>query len=207
MLPTTPPLLRACFTDHELDTRERARAWWRADLPCPAAAVGWIAVALCEVEAGARPRQQLERACHPTLWELLAERLGASGPAVTSRSLRCVLAQEHTLGVVDGVAVIVRGAQVEPVAMRVDAAAGYWQVTELQYVPAGGTDPWLAGQRLAERIWASAVWPRVVAPLPVCSCQPARHGGRQATSRPPDPPTGWAADWREALGACRDGVR
>jgi hypothetical protein len=201
MLPTTPPLIRACFTDRELDMRDRARASWRADMACPAAAVGWIAVALCEVEAGARPRHQLERACHPTLWELLAEHLGASGPAVTSRSLRRVLAQEHTPGVVDGVAVIVRGGQVEPVAMRLDAAAGYWQVTELQYVP------WLAGQRLAERIWASAVRPRVVAPLPVRSGRPAWHGGRHTASWSPDLPTGCAADQRQALGACLSGVR
>jgi hypothetical protein len=194
MLPTTPPLIRACFTDRELRERERTRPHQRPGMPSPVAAIGWIAVVLCEVEAGARSRHQLERACHPTLWELLVERLGASGPAVTSRSLRRVLAQEHTPGIVDGVAVVQRGGLVEPVALRLDAAVGRWEVTELQYVPAGG-DP-VAGQRLAGRIWASAVLPRAVQPLPLRCCQPASRSderpqfrpGRSALPRSPPPP-------------------
>jgi hypothetical protein len=178
MLPTTPPLIRACLTDSELDARARARPRLRPRMPSPAAAVGWIAVALCEVEAGARPRHQLERACHPTLWELLAQQLGASGPAVTSHSLRRVLAQEQTPGVVDGVAVVQRGGLVEPVAMRLDAAAGHWEVTELQYVPASGSDP-AAGQTLAGRIWAAAALPRAVQPLPFRSCRPDPRSGER----------------------------
>jgi Family of unknown function (DUF6459) len=180
MLPTTPPLIRACFTDRELRERERARPRLRPAMPSPVAVVGWIAVALCEVEAGARPRHQLERACHPTLWEVLVRQLGASGPAVTSRSLRRVLAQESTPGIVDGVAVVQRGGLVEPVAMRLDAAVGRWEVTELQYVPAGG-DPDTPGQQLAGRIWGSAVLPRAVQPLP---CRLVRQ---QATTVPPRP--------------------
>jgi len=171
MLPTTPPPIRACFTDLELRERDRARPRLRPTLPPPVVEVGRIAVALCEVEAGARPRHQLERVCHPTLWEVLAWHLTISGPAVTSRSLRRVLAQERSPGIVDGVAVVDRGGRVEPVAMRLDAAAGHWEVVELQYVPAGGDLD--AGQRLAGRTWASAVLPRAVPPLPCRFCQSA----------------------------------
>jgi hypothetical protein len=187
MLPTTPPPIRACFTDDELAARERARPRWRPALPCPAAAVGWLAVALCEVEAGARPRHQLERACHPTLWEVLAPHLrGGAAPMVTSRSLRRVLAQEPTPGIVDGVAVVQRGRLVEPIAMRLDAAAGHWELVELQYLPAAGRAAPATGRHLlAGRAWASAVLPRAAPPLPLrwwplASCggqAPSRRGG------------------------------
>jgi hypothetical protein len=104
-------------------------------MPCPARTVARIAAALLEVEAGARPGRQLEPLCHPTLWEALVRRLSCGGgPAVTCHSLRRVLIQEHTPGVVDAVAVLQRGARIEPVAMRLDAATGRWQLTELQYV-------------------------------------------------------------------------
>jgi hypothetical protein len=49
-----------------------------------------------------------------------------------------VLVQEHTPGLVDGVAVLQRGTRIEPIAMRLDAAAGRWQLTELQYMPTTG---------------------------------------------------------------------
>ncbi len=179
MLPTSPPPIRACLTDLELRERDRARPRLRPALPPPVVEVGRIAVALCEVEAGARPRHQLERVCHPTLWEVLAWHLTTSGPAVTSRSLRRVLAQERSPGIVDGVAVVDRGGRVEPVAMRLDAAAGHWEVVELQYVPAGGDLD--AGQRLAGRTWASAVLPRAVPPLGCRFC----HSALCSSERPP----------------------
>jgi hypothetical protein len=34
------------------------------------------------------------------------------------------------------VALLERGARIEPVAMRLDGALGRWQLTELQYLPA-----------------------------------------------------------------------
>jgi hypothetical protein len=103
----------------------------------PILIAGTIAVALLEVEAGFRPGHQLERHCHPTLWERLAPRLCfGGGPAITCRSLRRVLVQEHIPGVVDVVAVLERGRRVEAVAMRLDGAIGRWQLIELQYQPA-----------------------------------------------------------------------
>jgi hypothetical protein len=102
----------------------------------PVPTAGRIAVALLEVEAGARPVHQLERLCHPTLWERLAQRLCyGGGPMITCHSLRRVLVQELAPGLVDAVAVLQRGARVEAVAMRLDAATGCWELIELQYRP------------------------------------------------------------------------
>jgi hypothetical protein len=106
-------------------------------MACPARTIAAIAAALLEVEAGDRPAAQLERVCHPTLWAALEGRLRRQGgPAITCRSLRRVLIQEHRPGLVDGVALLERGARIEPVAMRLDGALGRWQLTELQYLPA-----------------------------------------------------------------------
>jgi len=106
----------------------------------PVLIAGKIAVALFEVEAGFRPSHQLERFSHPTLWERLAPRLRyGGGPATTYHSLRRVLVQEHIPGLIDAVAVLQRGPRVEAVAMRLDAAAGRWEVIELQYRSATAT--------------------------------------------------------------------
>ena len=140
MLPIPPAAIRARFTWYEADERDAARPLRRATMACPARTVASIAAALLEVEAGDRPGRQLEGLCHPTLWEVLDRRLRRrGGPAVTCRSLRRVLVQEHTPGLVDGVAVLQRGTRIEPIAMRLDAAAGRWQLTELQYMPATGS--------------------------------------------------------------------
>jgi hypothetical protein len=109
----------------------------------PVLMAGRIAVALLEVEAGFRPGHQLERHCHPTLWERLGPRLCfGGGPAITCHSLRRVLVQEHTPGLVEAVAVLERGRRVEAVAMRLDGATGRWELIELQYQPAA--DPAVA---------------------------------------------------------------
>jgi hypothetical protein len=45
------------------------------------------------------------------------------------------------------VALLQRGPRLEPVAMRLVVAASGWQLTELQYVPAGGRpDPGQVGR-------------------------------------------------------------
>jgi len=139
MLPTTPPAIRARFELHEEWEREQARPRHRPGMPAPAGAVARIAVGLLEVEAGARPGQQLEPLCHPTLWEALVRRLPCSGgAAITACSLRRVVVQEHTPGLVEGVALLQRGGRLAPVAMRLDGACGRWQVVVLQYAPAAG---------------------------------------------------------------------
>jgi hypothetical protein len=139
MLPTTPPAIGARFNYHETHERAAARPRRRPSMPSPAGAVARIAAGLLEVEAGVRPGRQLEPLCHPTLWEALVRRLPRSGgAAITACSLRRVVVQEYTPGLVEGVALVQRGGRLEAVAMRLDAACGRWQVVVLQYVPAAG---------------------------------------------------------------------
>jgi hypothetical protein len=131
--------MSARFEHLEANERDAARPLRRPAMASPVLMAGRIAVALLEVEAGSRPGHQLERHCHPALWERLARRLCiGGGPAITCRSLRRVLVQEHIPGLADAVAVLERGRRVEAVAMRLDAATGRWELIELQYQPAAG---------------------------------------------------------------------
>jgi hypothetical protein len=137
MLPVASAAIRARLSGDEAQERSAARPLLRATMACPARTIATIAAALLEVEAGDRPAAQLEPLCHPTLWVALERRLRChGGPAITCHSLRRVLVQEHRPGLVDGVALLQRGARIEPVAMRLDGALGRWQLTELQYLPA-----------------------------------------------------------------------
>ena len=89
MLPSSPPPIRAHFEHREANERDATRPLRRPAMASPVLMAGRIAVALLEVEAGFRPGRQLERHCHPTLWERLASRLCfGGGPAITCRSLR-----------------------------------------------------------------------------------------------------------------------
>jgi hypothetical protein len=143
MLPTAPPALRAEFTPKELDSRDARRDAASTNLPSPAWAARRFAMALCEVEAGMRPAAQLERACHHTLFQTLEGRVRRSGgPSVSTHSLVDVITQEQLPGLVDAVVLIRRGPRVAAVTMRLDAAPGHWQVTELQY---GRTPEWELG--------------------------------------------------------------
>jgi Family of unknown function (DUF6459) len=185
MLPTVAPALHADFEPTEFDARDQARAHRaRAGLPAPAGAAARFAVALCEVEAGMRPAGQLERACHHTLYEKLAERARRSGgPAVTAYSLVDVVTQEQTPGLVDAVVLLHRGPRVAAVTMRLDAAPGHWQVTELQY------------GRFPERDGASGP------PAPATSRAPERSASRhgEATARSGQTRCGSTLGGREAL--------
>jgi Family of unknown function (DUF6459) len=148
LLPNSPPVARGRPSWYEAAQRERSRPLWRATIAAPANVVATIARALLEIEAGNRPGAQLERVCHPTLWQALDRRLPRDGgPRITCYSLRRVLVQQHRPGLVDGVALLQRGPRLEPVAMRLVVAASGWQLTELQYVPAGGRpDPGQVGR-------------------------------------------------------------
>jgi hypothetical protein len=144
MLPTIAPALRAEFTPKELDSRDATRGAASTSLPSPGSAARRFAMALCEVEAGMRPAAQLERACHHTLFQTLEQRVRRSGgPAVSAHSLVDVITQEQLPGLVDAVVLIRRGLRVAAVTMRLDAAPGHWQVTELQY----GSTPEREGHR------------------------------------------------------------
>jgi hypothetical protein len=80
--------LRAQLTDKELTLREHARAGARPTLPDPAATARALALAICEVEAGLRSASQLERICHPSLWDAVANRVQrVGGPPVSASSV------------------------------------------------------------------------------------------------------------------------
>jgi hypothetical protein len=138
MWPTQPLPILACFTGPERVERQDVRTRARAAVRCPARLVAAVAMGLFEVEAGVRPGHQLAPLCHPRLWVRLDAHLARrGGPAVTSSSLRRVVLQEPTPGQVEAVALVRRGGRVEPVAMRLEVAAGgRWQVTVLQYATA-----------------------------------------------------------------------
>jgi hypothetical protein len=79
-------LLYAQLTDQELTLRQRARTGARRTLPNPAATAQ--ALAICEIEAGLRSASQLERICHPSLWDRAAGRIQrAGGPPVNGSSV------------------------------------------------------------------------------------------------------------------------
>jgi hypothetical protein len=132
MLPSSPPPVRAYFEHREANERDVARPLRWPAMTSPVLVAGRIAVALLEVEAGFRPGHQLERHCHPTLWDRLAPGCASAvARQITCRSLRRVLIQEHIPGLVDAVAVLERGRRVEAVAMRLDGATAQILTGEL----------------------------------------------------------------------------
>jgi hypothetical protein len=128
------PALRAQLSDHDLTQRERRRPAARHGLPDPAATARAVALAICEVEAGLRSASQLERVCHHSLWQAVADRVQrAGGPPVSATSVLRVGVQELTPGLVDAVAVVRRGQRVGFIALRLEAVPGRWEVIELLY--------------------------------------------------------------------------
>src|SRR5215204_831938 len=94
-------LLCAQITDKELTLRTQARAEARRTLPDPAVTARALALAICEVEAGLRSASQLERICHPSLWDAVANRIQrAGGPPVSGTSVLRVQVQELASGLV-----------------------------------------------------------------------------------------------------------
>jgi Family of unknown function (DUF6459) len=92
-------LLSAQVTDPELTLRQQARVGARRTLPDPAATTRALALAICEVEAGLRSASQLERICHPSLWDAVAKRIQrAGGLPVSAASVLRVQVQELTPG-------------------------------------------------------------------------------------------------------------
>lgn len=127
-------LLSAQFTDTELVLRHKARGAARQSLPDPAPTARTLALAICEVEAGLRSASQLERICHPSLWEAVANRIQrAGGPAVSATSVLRLQIQELTPGLVDAVAVVRRGQRAVFIALRLEAVPGRWELIELLY--------------------------------------------------------------------------
>jgi hypothetical protein len=131
-MPTS--LLSAHLTDQELAQRQQARAGLRPTMPDPATTGRALALAICEVEAGLRSASQLERICHPSLWDAVANRIQrAGGPPVSGTSVLRVQVQELTPGLVDAVAVVRRGQRAVFIALRLEAVPGRWELIELLY--------------------------------------------------------------------------
>ena len=131
-MPATP--LRAQFTDKQLAVREQGRPGARRTLPNPAATAQALALAICEVEAGLRSASQLERICHPSLWEAVANRIQrAGGPPPVGSSVLRLQVQELTPGLVDAVAVVRRSQRAVFIALRLEAVPGRWELIELLY--------------------------------------------------------------------------
>jgi hypothetical protein len=127
-------ILRAQLSDQDLVLRERRRVHARRGLPDPAVTARGIALAICEVEAGLRSASQLERVCHHSLWQAVADRLQrAGGPPVSAAGVLRVRVQELQPGLVDAVAVVRRGQRVAFIALRLEAVPGHWEVIELLY--------------------------------------------------------------------------
>jgi hypothetical protein len=128
------PRLRAQFRSAEADRRDHQRAQARAGLADPQVAAACIALAICEVEAGYRPVQQLEQVCHHGLYQALLVRVRRSGgPAVTGQSLVDVHLQVQVLGLVHAVVLVRRGDRVAAIALELYATPGHWELVELQY--------------------------------------------------------------------------
>jgi len=130
-----PAALRcAQITDKEFALRQQARAAARRTLPDPAVTARAFALAICEIEAGLRSASQLERICHPSLWDAVANRIQrAGGPPVSVASVLRVQVQELTPGLVDAVAVVRRNQRAVFIALRLEAVPGRWELIELHY--------------------------------------------------------------------------
>jgi Family of unknown function (DUF6459) len=127
-------LLCAHFTDKELTLRTQARTGARPTLPNPAATARALALAICEIEAGLRSASQLERICHPSLWEAVANRIQrARRPPVSAASVLRIRVQELAPGLVDAVAIVRRGQRAVFIALRLEAVPGRWELIELIY--------------------------------------------------------------------------
>jgi hypothetical protein len=128
------PALRAQLSDEDLAQRERRRPIARRGLPNPTTTARAIALAIREVEAGLRSASQLERVCHHSLWQAVADRLQrAGGPPVSASSVLRVHVQELQPRLLDAVAVVRRGQRVGFIALRLEAVPSRWEVIELLY--------------------------------------------------------------------------
>lgn len=127
-------VLRAQLSDQDLVLRERHRPAARRDLPNPTTTARAIALAICEVEAGLRSASQLQRVCHHSLWQAVADRVQrAGGPPVSAASVLRVQVQELQPGLADAVAVVRRGQRAVFIALRLEAVPGRWELIELLY--------------------------------------------------------------------------
>lgn len=89
-------VLRAQLSDQELLRRQQARPAARRPLPDPAAVARALALAIGEVDAGLRSANQVERICHPSLWQVVADPIQrGGGPPVNAASVLASGSRSH----------------------------------------------------------------------------------------------------------------
>jgi hypothetical protein len=128
--------IKATFDPVETQRRQAQRLRRHRALPAPGTAAVTMTITVLEVQAGLRPPQQLERLCHHSLWEALAELPEPSGKRHVPIAPRpkTLTVQELVPGLVDATVVVLNfeGAA-HALALRLDGAPGFWQLVELDY--------------------------------------------------------------------------
>jgi hypothetical protein len=142
-LPRRVRIIKAHLDASEQDERSRARPRQRLGLPSPRPAAAAIAVTVVEVQAGVRSPWQLERVSHYSLWPVWDgfARPAPADPAATAARPLAIFVQEHTPGRVNATVVVEFAGTVEPLALVLDGARGWWELMELECSCDLGPDP------------------------------------------------------------------
>ena len=126
--------IKAHVEVEEQHERDRVRPRQRLALPSPRPAAAAIAVTAVEVRAGVRPPWHLERVSHYSLWRLWEQfaQPAPPNPAATAALPLTVLIQEPTPGLVNATVTVRFAGTVEPIALALDGARGWWELMELE---------------------------------------------------------------------------
>ena len=133
-MPRRVRIIKAHLDVSEQDERSRARPRQRMGLPSPRPAAAAIAVTVVEVQAGVRSPWQLERVSHYSLWPVWDRfaQPAPADPAATAARPMAIFVQEHTPGLVNATVVVEFAGTVQPLALGLDGARGWWELMELE---------------------------------------------------------------------------
>jgi hypothetical protein len=146
-LPRQARIIKAHLEFDELRERNRVRPRQRQGLPSPRPAAAAIAVTIVEVQAGVRSPLHLERVSHYSLWPTWDHfaQPAPPNPAATAARPLTVLTQELTPGLVNATVIVQFAGAIEPLALTLDGARGWWELMELEcptdVVPDSPTNP------------------------------------------------------------------
>ncbi len=133
-MPKQARIIKAHLEVDELRERNRTRPRQRRGLPSPRPAAAAIAVTVIEVQAGVRSPWHLERVSHYSLWPVWDRfaRPAPSNSAATAARPLAILVQELTPGLVDATVILQFAGTIEPLALALDGARGWWELMELE---------------------------------------------------------------------------
>jgi Family of unknown function (DUF6459) len=133
-LPRQARIIKAHLEVDEFRERNRVRPRQRLALPSPRPAAAAIAITVVEVQAGVRSPWHLERVSHYSLWPVWDRFASPDSPdpAATAARPLAVVIQELTPGLVDASVIVQFAGAVEPLALTLDGARGWWELMELQ---------------------------------------------------------------------------